>query len=200
MAINFTQTDTNDQCARNGTYCSGLTSAGVAGNSDRCVDGGTAGTLERTFSVPGEASDQAITIFTCLVGASVSWDAGTWTVRLNVTTENMFLTWSSVHICRVNSSCTNQETIGSSSSLGIGLDTAGVKSTTVSGSAVTPSAGDKVVIVFGLSNSNMSAQSVGITVDQNIDSPFTQPDTGVAQEFTFGQTQPVLEATEIIGY
>jgi len=85
----------------------------------------------------------------------------------------MNITWNSVYICRVNSGCANQATIGSSTSLGISLATTGVKSTTVSGAAQSPGAGDLVMIVFGFTNSAHGSQSFLYDVDQNNDSPFT---------------------------
>lgn len=189
MAISYTQTDTTGDCSGTGAYCSGLSNSN--GTSRECTDGGTAGSTEVTVNrtIPAQASDVACVMqFSLVVDGAVSWDSGTWTVRWNLTTANMFCTWDSVHICRVNSSCTSQESLGSSSGLGISLSSTGVKSTTVSGSAATPSAGDLVQIVFGFSSSSMNDQIIGWTPDQNIDSPFTDASTNVVtnlESFTF---------------
>lgn len=175
MAINFTQTDTAGDCDAVAAYCSGrpVGSVILSSNDRQCTDGGTAGTGSNIIQLGGSETDVVGALFTCGVDADVSWDAGNWTVRLNVTSANMNITWSRVAICRVNSSCVNQNSIANVGSLGISLGSTGIKSTTVSGSAQTPSVGDKVVIVFGFTNSSMSSQQFTITPDQNIDSPFT---------------------------
>lgn len=169
MAINYTETDTAAVCTIN-TYCATGSFGGTA-LLKQASDGGTAGTTEILPSVVASATDHVKLLFE-IVPTSTSWDAGTWTVRFNVTTQNMNVSWSSVYICRVNSSCTNQATIGSSTGLGISLGSPGVKSTTVTGSSQSPSAGDKVLVLCLFDNSAMTNQTVGITPDQNIDSPF----------------------------
>ena len=136
MTINFTQTDSE----------TGICVIGEDANR-RAEDGGTPGSSEATLSIPGSATQNEAFAFTCIVGESVSWDAGNWTVRLNVTTENMFLAWSRVRIHRYNSSCVLQEAVALDT-IDISLEAVGVKSTVVSGDGQTPSAGDKVVVSF----------------------------------------------------
>ena len=200
MAISYTQTDDSVSCVAN-SYCSGISVDTLAGESE-AVDGGTAGSGTFDITNINDAADRVGGGFSIVPDSGVSWDAGTWTVRFNVTTENMFLTVTEIYICRVNSSCTNQETIGSATGLSISLSSAGVKSQTVSGSAVTPSAGDRVTICLVVNNSNMNRQTATITKDQDIDSPFTAVvDESVFPTFgPFGQTGPRFDPTEIVGY
>jgi len=174
VAITIEQTDGGVTCGA-GVYCSGL-SANSTNAAFLCQDGGTLGSVEKQMVIDLSATDVRAYYFDCAIAGGVTWSAGTWTVRFNLTTFDMDITWASVHICRVNSSCVNQATIGSASSLGISLGAAGVKSTTVSGSAQTPTAGDRVMIVLGVTNaSSMGTDTIGITPDQVIDSPFDVP-------------------------
>src|SRR5262245_65381674 len=113
--------------------------------------------------------------------ASLTWDAGTWTVRLNVTTANASIQWTDTYICKVNSTCTNSSatTIGSLTGQTTSLGTTGVKTHSVTGSAVTPSAGDKVVVM--ICHTNVSAnmnQTFAWTPNQLVDSPFSSGATG----------------------
>lgn len=174
MAIIYTQTDTNGSACNTLSEliaCSGL--SGGTTLSKQATVGGTAGVTEWSDTI--NASSTLIEVFGIEItpDSGVSWDAGTWTVRWNVTTSNMSCTVVAVYVCRVNSSCVNQETIGSATGLSISQGSTGVKSQTVSGSAVTPSAGDKVLVVMAVQNTAMTNQTLGWTPDQNIDSPFT---------------------------
>jgi hypothetical protein len=161
MAINFQQTDAFTGCSASGARRDAL-------------DGGTAGSSAVSLSVAGDATDSPLLRVTCFVDTGVTWAAGTWTVRLNVTTANMFVSWASATIIRVNASCVVQETLGEVTGLGISLAATGVQSTTVSGSAATPSADDRILVDFGFANGSMNAQSFEFTPDQLIDSPFTE--------------------------
>lgn len=172
MAINYTQTDTNDEATIN-SYCAaaGMLSAFRV----VCTNGGTAGTGTHTLQLSGEATS-GHTTYKVIPGTGVSWNAGTWTVRVNITTANMNLTITAIHICRMNSSHNNVSTIGSATGLSIGLGTTGVKSQNVTGSAVgSPAADDYVLIVLTITNGSMTSQSAIATKGQNIDSPFDVP-------------------------
>lgn len=174
MALSFTQTDTaNATC--DSTERSSCVGAGTTAiNIGKAASvGGTPGTGSAgSGTVPGSSTARDFHFF-CTVGAGVTWGAGTWTVRLNVSSSNMNLTWTECYICKVASDCTGSTSIGSNTSVGISLGTTGVKTTTVSGSSVTPNAGDAVLVGFVWSNGAMTDQVASFTPDQNIDSPFT---------------------------
>lgn len=172
MATSYAQTGTAADC---GTIvaCSGATLGDVA-VSRKATVGGSSG-AEFTFG--GAAFDNALSralvMFEIVPESGDTWDAGDYVVRLNVTTVGGVTasTWTETHICRVNSSCVSQESIGSLTGQSTAL-TVGLKTMTVAGAAQTPSAGDKIYIVcVFLSNRNNS--SGGITPDQNIDTPVT---------------------------
>ena len=160
MTMTFQQTDTTQVCALS-NYCSSVGGTIEAGR--QASVGGTAGSTEQTFSCAASQADDNEFSFECIVPAGSTWGSGDWTINVNFSTGNMDATWASCFICRVNSSCVNQATIGSATGLGISTS-AGAQSTVISGAAQTPSAGDKVIITLGFSNSNtMVARTVGIT-------------------------------------
>lgn len=175
MAMIFTQTDTNRAICDTGlekAACSGASTA-PPGEPKISEVGATAGSTPGTYSLSSSVSGGGLFTVSCTIPASTTGSAGTWTTRLNITTANMNLTLTSVHICRVDSSCANQETIGSTTGLSISLGTTGVKSVDVTGIAVTLAAGDMVNIVWLANNGAMSTQGAGITPNQDIDSPFS---------------------------
>ena len=178
MALNTTQTDAqaDGSCLHTELAACGGRAAEIDTNVQReAVVGGTPGTVAKTINVSASAVNTADWAVRWAPAAGVSWDAGTWTVRMNVTTANMNIDLTEIHICRHNSACVTQESIGSATGLTIDCGTTGVKSQTVTGSAVTPVAGDVVIVVFVFTNAAMTIQSIGVTPDQNIDSPFTAP-------------------------
>lgn len=154
-------------------YCSGL---GGTVEDGRQVEGDVAaGTTEVTFQVPAVTLDTGEFSWEIILAASTTSDADTATIPINFTTGKSTVTLESVHICRVNSSCVNQETIGSSSGLALST-TAGVQSPTVSCSAVTFAGGDKVIIILGFSeNAGDPSAIIGITPDQTMILPFIPP-------------------------
>ena len=178
MAMTFAQTGSGS-AACSGTVekagCSGRTSSITSAVDLECLVGGTAGTVPITAGITSGGTNLCFVFFACVVPAGTSGDSGTWTTRLNVTTANMNLTVTEIYVCRASSDCTNQETIGSATGLSISLGSTGVKTQTVSGSAVTLSAGDLVTVVYVGTNGAMTDQTIQFTPDQNIDSPFTEP-------------------------
>jgi hypothetical protein len=167
MSMDFQQTDDAAACAA-AARCSG---AGVNGDTDfnkAATVGGSAGVSEVTVTVDVSAADLACAWVECIVPAGATWGAGNWTVRLNVATGNHQITLDAIYICRVNSSCTSQATIGSLTAINANLASAGVQTHTVSGSAQSPSAGDKVIIIFLFDNAQAMTQDIGLTPDQII--------------------------------
>lgn len=133
--------------------------------------GGSAGSTQVT-STPRNVRASAMMEFT--PAADVVWNAGSWSIPWNVTNANANATLEEVHVCRLNSSNVSQATIGSTTGIGTALSSTGVITTNVTGSAQTPSAGDKVYIVF-VFDTNGSPQAIGWTPDQTITTPFTLP-------------------------
>jgi hypothetical protein len=191
MAMIFTQTDTDGVCGT-ADYCQNITPDPPFDAQKQCSVGGSAGSTPVTVTV-GASTNRMIS-FECVVPAGTSWDAGDWTLRLNVTTANMNLTWGTGAICRVSSGCVNQANIDSYNAAQ-SLGSTGVKSFTTAGLTQTPSAGDKVIIGLVISNGAMSDQSFAFTPDQNIDSPFTavtQPNPNVNDSVTVTESVSMM--------
>lgn len=188
--VDFNQTDTVYLVTYPNGGCTGSSLTSQNHSSVTAESGGTLGSTPFGLFTAGSETLVVSGIFKCTVNSGVSWNAGTWTWRLNVTSSNMFITLERVYICRVNSSDTNQATIGSATGLGLSLGSTGVLSGNITGSAQTPSAGDYVGIFFVVSNSNMNNQQISYTPDQVINSPFTTTDrtprpTSIGHPFIF---------------
>lgn len=138
------------------------------------VVGGAAGSTEVNNSVsPGTALDSS---FGGIPGGGANWNAGNWTVRINITSSNMNVTWVGLRIRRLSAACVAQETLyDNNAAFSEAFSSTGVKTQTVSANgAASPAADDVVMVELYLNNSNtMSAQSYGYTPDQIITSPFT---------------------------
>ena len=171
MKINFNQTGNNTACAIN-TYCSA-----------KSVSTGTTVALQAWYQavlnttthgvIIGASETNVISVmWECImVLPNISWNAGNWTVNLDVNVANANVTWVGLDICRISSGCVSQASIATQS-LSINLGTTGVKSTTVTGVAQNPSAGDKVVVLLSFTNSAATLQSWTVNSDQPIVSPF----------------------------
>lgn len=104
----------------------------------------------------------------------LTWQAGNYVVRLNVTTAaSGDVTWSDTYICRVNSSSVNQGTVGSLTGQTTSVSSTGVKTHTVSGSEQTADVGDRLYVVLVFSNAETSSVNFSFTPDQVIDTPWS---------------------------
>lgn len=164
MAVAYTQTNTAGDCTILG-----------GGGDLEAAEGATPGSTPVSRTITAEAADEVLIAFVVVIGASTTWTTGTWTIRLNITTENMFGTWDYVQVQRYSTpGCSLQETVYTNSAVGISIGTTGTKSMTTSSiSFSSPAATDVVVIRLGFNNSNMGAQNFSFTPSVNIDSPFT---------------------------
>lgn len=161
----------SDTTFTDAAFCSGLIAANTVNRYVAAV-GGNVGTQCNKVNIPGSSTVYGVEVKWVPTNGT-NWNAGTWTWRLNVCGADANVTISSVYICRVNSADVSQATIGSSTGLSISCGSVGVLSGTVTGLAQTPSAGDYVVVIFGMTNSSMSSAGPQILGDQTIDTPFT---------------------------
>src|SRR5688572_15417660 len=136
MAISYTQTNTAMACAEQ-AYCTGTVNTTSTLLRKQAQAGGTPGTVETTLLMAGSATARRGVHWEIVPAAGVSWDAGTWTIRFNVTTANMNVVISAIYLCRVSSGCVNQATIGSATGLALSMGTVGVVSQNISGAAQT---------------------------------------------------------------
>ncbi len=178
MATEFTQTNVVSVCGLD-AYCSGNGSIVGVGSNQSDV-GASAGSNERTISFTSGEAGNAVWMEIINIddydGAS-----GDWTTRISITTSNHHIQLNEVHICRINSSCTNQETLGSTTGLTTALGTAQVESVTVTqSSGTTITAGDKIMVVYAFTEGQGMANSIGYTPTQDITGPGTIPSVGGA--------------------
>lgn len=165
MAINYQQTDT-------------LTSCTLDPNTFTAVDGGSAGSAAKSFSVSASTTETKFP-FTAVPNLT-SYAAGDYVVRLNVTTANMNLTITQVEVLKGSSTCSGLTVIADTGAISQSLASTGVLSWTIAGSSATALTTDKLIVRLNVSNGAMSAQSFGITPNQLFDTPLVAPaDTGV---------------------
>ncbi len=179
MATTYQQTDTDqsDVCAV-AAYCSTVGGTIETDRAKTAEVSGTAGTTEVTFSNGILQTDDIEWSFLCIPTAGSTRNSGTWTVNVDFSTGAMTVTWESLFMCRLNSSCVNQETMASATSLGIATN-AGNQSSTLEDPDGTFDVGDKVVFILGFSNTHEhSTSNVGITPSLTITSPWDEPAAG----------------------
>lgn len=171
MTVDFQQTDTNANASALAVLCSG-NSNNTDKESNTAQSGGSAGSTPRTVTMDISAADlnavwMEITDIDSYDGAS-----GTWITRLNITSSNHQITLDEIHICRVNSSYVNQETLGSSVGIAANLGSTGVQTHNVTqSSSTTISAGDKIIVIYAFDNGSTMTQDIAYTPDQITQGP-----------------------------
>jgi hypothetical protein len=168
----FQQTDSNFTNGDSGA-CSGWQAADAYFQKTATV-GGSAGTSTYTIQTSNNSTQWGLQ-HKLTIPSGTTWNAGTWTVKLQVgSTGNNNVTLSHVYICRVNSSNVSQATIGSATP-GTTVSANSLITVNITGSAQTPSSGDYVNIVYVFANTVGTPSTLSFTVksDQIINSPFT---------------------------
>ena len=151
-------------CLDNSGYCSGRSSstAMVGGNSYATSE--TAGDLtNKQFQLASGETNVTSKPIECRP-AVAAWAAGTYAVTVNVTTANMNLTLTEIHLCRVSSACGAVSTIGSLTGIARGLGSTGSVTHNVTGAADTNGSTDKLMVLMVFSNAAMSGQSANAEV------------------------------------
>lgn len=186
MAVILVQTDTVAPCGTILACTSPADGLATVPQARQAEEDGSAGSGELSVTI-NKADIQAGVMFESPAVGQTTWQAGTYTVRLNVTTAVANLDLIEVHVCRVNSGCVSQETVGSSVGLAISMGTTGVKNVDVIGSEQSASATDRIYIVFIFQAVNHVNCTFGFTPDQNIDTPIEE-----AQEFVYSGDIPLI--------
>ncbi len=188
MVAFFQETDSNANASAIAALCSG-NSLNADREDNQAVVGGAAGSTPRSLTLDVSAADLN-GVWMEIGGSDGDIDAydgasGDWETRLNITTSNHQITLDEIHICRVNSSYVNQETLGSLTGIGAGLGSTGVQAHTVTqGSGTTIAAGDKIIIIYAFDNAQSMANAIGYTPDQIIDAPGSFPSANVPFYYT----------------
>jgi hypothetical protein len=185
-ALPFQQTDTADSAPR-AAYCSGL-SINMDTTGRQASYQGTPGTGTYGVQLSANAKNLAAYWNQILIPAGTAWNAGIWTISIDVTRGGSGVTLSSAYLCRVNSSNVNQATIGSATGLSIDMSTTGVKTFPIAGTAQTPASGDFVELVIGLSNSSSSTPLLYWQPNQVISSPFALSSAVVVSSLNLSPT------------
>ena len=179
--IDFQQEDTAPSCTE-AEACSLL--SGTQGPINQfAIQGGTAGTTEDgSGNFPNADTTIRRTVYYDLpIPSGADGAAGNWTVRINHTTGNSNILGREVHVCRVNVSCLNQETLGSLTSQAFDTSTGIWTATVNQASSTTISVNDRVFIVVGYENTGIHGNSsIGVTPNQIINSPWDDGVTGAA--------------------
>jgi len=95
---------------------------------------------------------------------------GSWTIPINVTTSDSELRLTDASVCRVNSSCVSQESLGRNSTMDISCSTTGVKNVTVSVTAPSSfDSTDKIIVAIGCSKTtSFETHTIQITPNQTL--------------------------------
>ena len=165
----FTQTSAPTVCGRL-VGCSGAALANQPRDRE-CVEGGTPDGAAGS-SLTSNTTGQAAVMLQLEGILAASWEAGDWVVRFNLTTANSLITLQEIHVCRFNSSCVNQGSVGSLTGIGEGWGSTGVKTHTITGSADVGGVFDNAYIIAVFDAGGVHGnQAFSITYDQDIDSP-----------------------------
>lgn len=173
MTTDFQQTNVDANSSALVALCSGNSNSSDK-DSNQAEEGGTPGSTERTHSPDISAADLNGVWMEIINIDDYDGASGTWITRLSVTTGNHQLTLDEIHICRVNSSYVNQETLGSLVAIGDNLSSASVRTHNVTqSSSTTVVAGDKIIVIYAFDNAQSMPQSFGYTPDQITQGPGT---------------------------
>lgn len=169
--IDLQQTDNNGSFGAD-VMCSGATIGETTPQCKSAPKSGSAGSVEVNFGINKAGTEAGIMFQSDGIGET-SWDAGTYTVRVNVTTAQANLEFAEVYVCRANSSGINQATVGSLTGLTEALS-AGTHTFNVTGSSQTAGATDVVYIVLVIFNTQPHADQTGyFTPSLVINTPIT---------------------------
>lgn len=177
MPITYTQTDAAADCGAMAA-CSGGTVGTTTGTSE-LIDGGTAGSTEQTIELDSGTFLGFFFQTSGGVGKS-TWESGTYSCGLEVTTAETDLSLEGIYLCRVDSSCNSLATVGSDTSMSQTLNV-GTYSFNVSGTQQSASSTDDLYVIYEFTNShNNQLRSAGITPSQDIATPLVQSQTATA--------------------
>lgn len=176
MGLTFQQEDTAAPSGQQ-TACD-TRGDGVSGAAQDylAVDGGTPGTGVDVMGNTSAFSDQICLVFELEITAITNWLAGIWTVPINVIGGNAGLKWEALQVCRLDVGGISQEQLGIHDfNFDPVLMSAGIQFAQVTCIEVpSPGAGDSIYIICNFSSTGLGADTVTMTPDQIITTPFTE--------------------------
>ena len=173
MSITLQETDT---AALDGLIAAGTgVAVNPAGAAFTATSGGTPGSTTHNVNNNLTSGEQVYLGFESASGEPgfSSWQAGTYTVSLDVTTGANNMTWSRLYVVRLNSSGVAQATVGSITGQSVSLSTTGTKTLSVSGSSQTAGATDRLYFVLVFNCSTASKRILGFKCDLTITTPLS---------------------------
>lgn len=170
MSIILVQTDAVAPCGTILACTSPADGLATTPQARKAEKDGSPGSSELIVTI-NKNDIQAGVMFESPAVGRTTWQSGTWTVRLNITTSTTNLNLIEVHICRLSSGCSSLATVGSTTGLAISMGTTGVKTIEVTGAEQSAGATDRIYIVFIFHAVNHTNPTPGFTPDQNIDTP-----------------------------
>jgi len=176
MGLTFQQTDAAAPSGQQ-TACD-TRGDGVSGNAQDylAVDGGVAGVGVDVMGNVLAFSDQICLMFELEITSITNWLSGLWTIPINVIVGNGQLKWEALQICRLDVGGTSQEQLGIHDFAATPvLMFSGIQFAQVNATAVpAPGAGDSIYILCTFSSTGISADTVTMTPDQIITTPFSE--------------------------
>ena len=157
--------------------CNSISTLGSLAPQKLVSSSPVAGTLSEIIA---NGSTQEVVFYSASgIPNATSWPAGNWVVNLSVTTGSTYVAWQDTCIIRVDSSGNALATVGSLTAQNIALSSTGVQSMTISGSAQSASATDRIAVVINLQNTKKGggtpvvAFDAGNTTNDILTTPFT---------------------------
>jgi hypothetical protein len=183
MALTFKQLAGTAATAEDACNANDYDVAATAKKWNAQVDGSTTGT-QYQLTVPGLATGHPASVVLLAQwessgpeygnpGETVTWEAGRWICRVNVTQANSSVFWDTVEICaKAPGGATTA--VASVSNMGTALSSTGTYSTTITvGSPVTVTAGSTILwsYYFGQSIATGAGQLFKIRSNKNLSTP-----------------------------
>jgi hypothetical protein len=164
-------------CGSGSQYCSGIATEHSSPSDRLCTDLGIGGTGNYTLSLDGQTQGRSL-YHDCTLSTGYEPTSGTWTIRLEVEAGVNKTYITAIYICRVNSSCTNQETLGSWTGSVETEDPQTYAQGITCSAPSSWSADDRIVVVFEFHNENHTDASLTIGYDASHTFQVTQEVTG----------------------
>lgn len=127
-----------------------------------CTVAGTGDPANFTVTLPASGAVEIVLVYEVLPTSSTyRFEAGTYTVRINIGVANANVQLDEVYLCHV-SSCTNQGTMGSKTGIATALSATGAYDVTLHGNGVNNGIADKIWAMVGMKSTSGVAEAVRI--------------------------------------
>ena len=177
MSTDFQQTNGTFLCSK-ALYCAS-NFLSFFSTSTHTEEGGTAGTTTARSTLIHGGRVYSTIWMSGLPGSGLTYNSGTWTVRLNITgIQGGFgfgaLTLEDVYICHLNGSCVNQGSIGSNTGIGTALSVGTLTATVTGGAAPgTWDSNSRFMVILGFKNTYSGTRWIDWKNDKIVTTPFT---------------------------